>query len=199
VKWKELGWGTRISGAAQKPNKFNAKNSPMRSLAALVCSSFRRGASETSPVATTLSPPRWSDPNQWKKSPTTIRMNVDSRLGTVEMVSLQRWRPTTMPMRQAPAAPDFRAALPLIFGRATREGKTIKSGDLHRLVGGYPGTDHRMPICCSVMRSDMKAGDEVLAEPPKGNGATLRIPLIVGAHSTRRWAPIPRDRGRSGD
>jgi len=27
----------------------------------------------------------------------------------------------------------------------------------------------------------------------------LRIPLIVGAHSTRWWAPIPRDRGRSGD
>jgi hypothetical protein len=26
----------------------------------------------------------------------------------------------------------------------------------------------------------------------------LRIPLIVGAHSTRWWAPFPRERGRSG-
>ncbi|MFG1466502.1 IS66 family insertion sequence element accessory protein TnpB [Xanthobacter sp. DSM 24535] len=26
----------------------------------------------------------------------------------------------------------------------------------------------------------------------------LRIPVIVGAYSTRWWAPIPRNRGRSG-
>jgi transposase len=28
--------------------------------------------------------------------------------------------------------------------------------------------------------------------------AMVRIPVIVGAHSRRWWAPIPRDRGRSG-
>ena len=34
---------------------------------------------------------------------------------------------------------------------------------------------------------------------PRGwAGPSLRIPLIVGAHSTRWWAPIPRDRGQSG-
>jgi hypothetical protein len=27
---------------------------------------------------------------------------------------------------------------------------------------------------------------------------TVRIPLIVGAGSMRWWAPVPRDRGRSG-
>ena len=75
-----------------------------------------------------------------------------------------------------PTAPDFRAALSTILGKASREGAAfveVKSGDLHRIVGGYPGTDHRMPICCSVMRSAIKAGDRVVAEPPKGNGATL--------------------------
>lgn len=29
-----------------------------------------------------------------------------------------------------------------------------------------------------------------------GQPASVRIPVIVGAHSTRWWAPIPRDRGR---
>jgi 5-methylcytosine-specific restriction protein A len=83
-----------------------------------------------------------------------------------------------MPTHQTPAAPDFRAALSTILGNATREGAQfadVKSGDLHRKVGGYPGTDHRMPICCSVMRSEMKVSDRVLTEPPKGKGATLLV------------------------
>jgi hypothetical protein len=28
--------------------------------------------------------------------------------------------------------------------------------------------------------------------------SSVRIPVIVGAYSTRWWAPVPRDRGRSG-
>ena len=27
----------------------------------------------------------------------------------------------------------------------------INSGELHRAVGGYPGADHRMPMCCDAM------------------------------------------------
>jgi hypothetical protein len=83
-----------------------------------------------------------------------------------------------MPMFTAPTADDFKSALSTILLRARREGATyadVKSGDLHRIVGGYPGRDHRMPICCSVMRSAMGKNDRVLAEPPKGNGATLSI------------------------
>lgn len=52
---------------------------------------------------------------------------------------------------------------------------TLLSGSLHRLVGGYPGPDHRMPVCCRVMREVMQAGDEILSEPPSGQGATLKI------------------------
>lgn len=77
-----------------------------------------------------------------------------------------------------PSSDDFQAELDSIFTFATEKLLTaivIKSGDLHRLVGGYPGPDHRMPICCNVMRTNMRNGDEVLSEPPSGEGATLTI------------------------
>jgi hypothetical protein len=32
-----------------------------------------------------------------------------------------------------------------------------------------------MPICCSVMTQQVKAGDTTLRKPPKGAGATLTI------------------------
>ena len=51
----------------------------------------------------------------------------------------------------------------------------INSGQLHRKVGGYPGNNHRMPVCCEVMYAEMKDGDEVLDAPPKGKGASLTI------------------------
>jgi 5-methylcytosine-specific restriction protein A len=51
----------------------------------------------------------------------------------------------------------------------------VKSGDLHRRVGGYPAYNHRMPICCSVMKNSMKSGDIILHEPPSGQGASLII------------------------
>ncbi len=51
----------------------------------------------------------------------------------------------------------------------------ITSGDVHRSVGGYPGKDHRMPVCCDVMRELMKVKDEIIQQPPSGMGATLVI------------------------
>ncbi len=51
----------------------------------------------------------------------------------------------------------------------------IKSGDLHRQVGGYPSQNHRMPTCCLVMKREMKTGDKILHQPSKGKGATLVI------------------------
>lgn len=51
----------------------------------------------------------------------------------------------------------------------------VKAGDLLRIVGGYPGNNHRMPVCCAVMRSFMRSGDRFLYQPPKGNGASLEI------------------------
>jgi hypothetical protein len=78
----------------------------------------------------------------------------------------------------APNARDFGAILDaslMAAHRARHPEVIIVSGDLHRDVGGYPGPDHRMPICCRVMRDAMRPGDEIVDEPPKGTGATLAI------------------------
>lgn len=75
-------------------------------------------------------------------------------------------------------ADTFRVALNQQFDAAERLGRDyvdVASGDLHREVGGYPGRSHAMPNCCSVLRQAMSSGDEILSEPPKGKGATLKI------------------------
>ena len=77
-----------------------------------------------------------------------------------------------------PSSSDFQNELDTIFAFARQKRLTaiiLKSGNLHRIVGGYPGKDHRMPICCNVMRSNILKGDEVLSEPPSGMGASLEI------------------------
>jgi 5-methylcytosine-specific restriction protein A len=76
----------------------------------------------------------------------------------------------------------FRKALHEIFdseGKAGAATVVVNSGNLHRLVGGYPGPNHRMPICCDVMRQEMRDGDRVIAEPPRGNGASLTIEYLL--------------------
>lgn len=61
----------------------------------------------------------------------------------------------------------------------------VKAGDLHRIVGGYPGADARMPICCSVMKSVLrKRGGSIVQEPPKGNGASLTIRYQLSPRAT---------------
>lgn len=81
-------------------------------------------------------------------------------------------------LASAPKADDFRRALSALKKKAAEGGSDIleiTAGELHRLVGGYPGAKHRMPVCCSVMRSEMRGPDAIVAAPPKGNGASLRI------------------------
>ena len=75
-------------------------------------------------------------------------------------------------------AQTFRAVLSKKLRDAEREGNKyvdINSGKLHREIGGYPGTAHRMPICCEVLRNEMSIGDRIVAAPKKGNGASLTI------------------------
>ena len=73
----------------------------------------------------------------------------------------------------------FLAKLNEIFAEKTTTGEkevTITSGELHRLLGGYPGTNHRMPICCAAMRQVFdQSKDTVLHSPESGIGATLTI------------------------
>lgn len=77
-----------------------------------------------------------------------------------------------------PTSKDFQNALGQIFKSAQFGGKTcvdVQSGNLHRIVGGYPNSNHRMPLCCAVMKRNMECDDEILQQPPSGQGATLVI------------------------
>lgn len=79
-----------------------------------------------------------------------------------------------------PTADEFREALQRMFHEAFNQGRTtvdVNAAHLHGRVGGYPGHDHRMPVCCTVMRAamDSAAGDRILSEPARGQGASLTI------------------------
>ena len=78
---------------------------------------------------------------------------------------------------------DFRAALTRLFGDGAKAGRdtiVVRAGDLHRIVGGYPGPDHRMPVCCNVMYAEMlDDADSILAAPRKGKGASLVIEYML--------------------
>lgn len=84
-----------------------------------------------------------------------------------------------------PDAEDFRQALKGYLAEATAHGRTavdVNAGHLHRVLGGYPDpATHRMPICCSVMRAEMKLemGDRVIVQPLKGSGPSLTIRYVL--------------------
>ena len=72
---------------------------------------------------------------------------------------------------------DFRRELRAQLARAQDWGELyvdINAGELHRRVGGYPG-NHRMPTCCSVLRSEMVSDDKVIQEPQERQGASLTV------------------------
>src|SRR5450759_1509888 len=81
-------------------------------------------------------------------------------------------------------ADTFRNALSEIFSESRGSFVDVTSGDLHRLVGGYPGKHHNLPTCCNVMTSAMQSGDTILAKPPKGRGATLTIRYVLPRSSS---------------
>jgi hypothetical protein len=83
-----------------------------------------------------------------------------------------------------PTAEQFREELSSIFQEAVEEKRStveVSAGELHRRVGDYPGPNHRMPLCCSVMREafNPRAGDVIVEEPPSGKGAKLTIRYVL--------------------
>jgi hypothetical protein len=77
-----------------------------------------------------------------------------------------------------PKSSDFEKALQDIINEATSNGLpfvVVRSGDLHEKVGFYPRPDHRMPVCCNVMRKAMKDKDVILKQPLKCNGTNVEI------------------------
>ena len=65
----------------------------------------------------------------------------------------------------------------------------VRSGDLHRDADGYPGRNHRMPLCYGVMRDAMREGDSVESSPKSGQGASLLIRYVIRAQCPSRAHP----------
>jgi len=51
----------------------------------------------------------------------------------------------------------------------------VNAGDLHRLIGGYPSKNHRIPVCCSVMRQVIQDGDIVVENNLIKDGTSFTI------------------------
>jgi hypothetical protein len=83
-----------------------------------------------------------------------------------------------------PTADDFRMEMYRMMNEAVHKGREtveITAGELHKRVGDYPGRNHRMPVCCEVMRgaSAPDAGDVIVEQPPSGQGASLTIRYVL--------------------
>lgn len=81
-----------------------------------------------------------------------------------------------------PGSEALRSELKSMLRAATAEGRKhldVNAGELHRAVGGYPGKNHRMPVCCSVMKQEMGPKDTILSEPPSGHGASLTVRYML--------------------
>lgn len=53
----------------------------------------------------------------------------------------------------------------------------ITCGELYRYLGGYPGSQHGMPLSCDAMQAEMKPGDTLLVERANNAGMTARYLL----------------------
>lgn len=77
-----------------------------------------------------------------------------------------------------PNREDFQKCLSILLEIAKNNkfsSIAIESSQLHRLVCDYSGPNHRMPVCCGVMRDTMKGLDSELPNSLKKDGATLQI------------------------
>jgi hypothetical protein len=75
---------------------------------------------------------------------------------------------------------QFREELLAQMGRATRRGLLdvlINSGELHRSLGGFPGSKQGMPLCCDAMQAEIMSGDVLVLERINGAGMTVRYRL----------------------
>ena len=78
-----------------------------------------------------------------------------------------------------PTAQDFRDRLRIELENAEKREESyliVTAGELYDRVAGQRGSNHRMPNCCSVMRQEMREGDEVLPGGPRsGQGPRFAI------------------------
>src|SRR4029077_14678896 len=82
----------------------------------------------------------------------------------------------------SPTAWDFQKQLIAILNGARQSGNPyvdVESGNLHQQAGGYANANHKMPVCCEVIRRMMRVGDSVLRETTSGQDATLTVRYTV--------------------
>ena len=87
-----------------------------------------------------------------------------------------------------PTAWDFQNQLMAILNGARQSGQSyidVESGNLHQQVGGCAKSNHKMPVCCEVMKKMMRFGDSVVSETANGQDSTLTIRYTVQATTTR--------------
>ena len=90
-----------------------------------------------------------------------------------------------------PTAEEFKQALLGYLAAAATDGLLsveVNAGHLHRVLGGYTGPqNHRLPICCAVMRAEMNevVGDRIMHEPSGGMGASLTIRYVLPRPASR--------------
>lgn len=76
----------------------------------------------------------------------------------------------------------FREELQALLKKAEELGFVavdINAGNLHRRVGEYPGTDHRMPLCCDAIYGEMGPRDIVVEQTDSGKGASVSVRFML--------------------
>jgi hypothetical protein len=74
----------------------------------------------------------------------------------------------------------FRRGLRAQLARASAHGSEnvlVSAAELHRMLGGYPGSQHGMQACCDAMRAEVQPGDEFLAQRGGSSDLTVRYRL----------------------
>jgi hypothetical protein len=81
-----------------------------------------------------------------------------------------------------PSYDHFLYELKTQLQQAAKRGATriiVNSAELHRAVGGYPGSGERMHYCRAVMKEEMKPGDSIMDDPDDCHGAGLTIVYLL--------------------
>jgi 5-methylcytosine-specific restriction protein A len=79
----------------------------------------------------------------------------------------------------------FRRELRAQLSRASTSGLTdalVNAGELHRMLGGYPGSQHGMQHCRDAMRAEMQPGDLIIENNGESN-LTVRYQLPRKSHT----------------
>ena len=77
-----------------------------------------------------------------------------------------------------PSAWDFQNKLMVMLNAARQNGQPhidVESGHLYAQLGEPPDSNHRMLVCCEVMRKMMRPGDSIVNEPQGSEDAKLMI------------------------